>query len=93
MEKQAPGQTAPQIQNRMFTLRLTGSQHAKFVEMANKARVDEGFSCNTWVLVQLGLITKDEAISISQRLGLRGRKLSIPSSSNSGVQSCESALQ
>lgn len=92
MEKQAPGNSSPEMQTRMFTLRLTPTQHARFVELASQARIDSGLSCNTWVLVQLGLLTKDEAIELSRKLGLRGRKLANPSTSNSGVQPCDSAL-
>jgi hypothetical protein len=97
MDNEPQGPVGQEMQTRMFTLRLTPSQHERFVELANKAQTELKLSCNTWVLTRLGLITDQEAKALTERLGLRGRKLrkNINASEqlNQGVQSCNSADQ
>lgn len=96
MENQAAGagkSAAPEeFQTRMFTLRMTSSQYDQLVVQATQARDTSGLSCNTYILERLGLISRDQAIELSRRLGRRGRKMSHPSPSDSGVQSCDSAM-
>ena len=92
MEKQAPGSPALEIQNRMMTLRLTPTQYSQLVKLATKAREQFGFSCNTWILVQLGIVTTEDAIEHSRKRGLPGRKMSLSTSQKiSGANKCEAA--
>jgi len=75
MDKKPQGPQGQELQSRMFTLRLTQSQHERFVELANKAHAELGLSCNTWVLTVLGLISEEEAQALTKRSGSRSRTL------------------
>jgi hypothetical protein len=92
MDRNTQGHQAQELQSYTFTVRMTGQQHARFVELEAKENLSPKLSVNTWILVRLGLITKEEAATITARHGIRGRKLAQPSTSNSGDKSCKSAL-
>ena len=77
-----------------FMTRMTRSQKEQFQENCEAAREKHGISANSYALVQLGLMSLEEAISYHQVIGIKGRPLtkshesSAQSSSSGGSVPC-----
>lgn len=82
----------PQLQTRMFTLRMTDEQCTRFRQLTNEAARLHGISANSHVLVALGLLPLELAKADANRHGKRGRASTTVAHSKADTPSCNHEL-